>query len=80
MTPQQLANQITNHPDYNNGQTIDLLSCNVGNGNFPQELADILNANVRAADKYVYYDEDGHVWVAGELWDDYGKMITNKPE
>ncbi len=80
MTPQQLADLIQNHSDYTAGQDIDLLSCNVGNGTFAQELANILNANVRAANDYVYFDEDGHVWVAGESWDDYGSMITFKPE
>lgn len=53
-----MAKIIQLHPEYRAGMPVKLWVCNVANGDYPQELANILNAPVIAADAYTYYPFD----------------------
>ena len=57
--------------------TIYLLSCNVGNGDFAQELADALGegARVQAPDGYIWFDKDGKAYL-GDM-DENGNYKPN---
>ena len=56
----RLARMIQNDPRYHR-QPVQLDSCNVGNGHYPQELSNILGVEVRAPTRYAWYDATGNV-------------------
>ena len=64
MDPVTLANRIKEDPAYT-GQDVYLYSCNVGTGDYGQQLANELNGNVYAPNSYVWIDEDGGVYIGG---------------
>ena len=53
-----LANRIRNDPRFH-GQPVQLDACNVGNGSYPQELANLLGVEVRAPNRYACYISRG---------------------
>ena len=65
ITPKNLADRIRGHKNYRPGQTIVLLSCEVGgipidnNENFAKRLADELGANVLAPDNVIWFYQSG---------------------
>jgi RHS repeat-associated protein len=54
-TPEEYAKLIQNHPKYVKGITVEILHCNVANGNFPCEVANILKCEVIAYPHYVRF-------------------------
>jgi RHS repeat-associated protein len=56
-----LADIIRNTDKWKKGQvkTVRLISCNVGNGKYPQKLADELGVEVQAPNTYAWYSEGG---------------------
>jgi len=64
ITAQDLAIRIRKNPDYQPGEIVRLDSCNVGRGNFPQELANELGTPVQAPDNYVWIYPNGDVVAA----------------
>lgn len=64
ISAEDMADQIRQNPKYQPGETVRLDSCNVGRGDFAQELANELNAPVQAPDNYVWIYSNGDVVVA----------------
>ena len=76
MTASELAKSIRD-AGWNGTDTVYLLSCNVGNGDFPQELANALGEGVRvqAPDGYIWFDQDGKAYL-GDM-DENGNYKPN---
>ena len=76
LSPSDLAKSIRD-AGWNGKDTIYLLSCNVGNGEFPQQLADVLGegTRVQAPDGYIWFTKDGKVYL-GDM-DADGNYIPN---
>lgn len=76
MSASDLAKSIKD-AGWNGTDTIYLLSCNVGNGDFAQELADALGegARVQAPDGYIWFDKDGKAYL-GDM-DENGNYKPN---
>lgn len=74
---QQLAQQIRMLPRFqaNTNMPILLDSCNVGNGGYPQQLANLLGVNVYAPTQFAWYYPTGNVRYYGRLSD--GSPDTN---
>ncbi|HOI95809.1 MAG TPA: RHS repeat-associated core domain-containing protein, partial [Syntrophobacter fumaroxidans] len=70
LSPRQLANLIRNHPNYSQGMTVRLDSCNTGvnpgkgQPSPGQKLADELGTNVLAPDNFVWFGPSGKPVVA----------------
>ena len=76
ISAQDLARRILNAPGYH-GQPVQLDSCNVGRGQYPQELSDILGAEVRAPTQFAWYYPSGAVIYAGRTAT--GRIDNNAP-
>jgi hypothetical protein len=63
LTPQQLAQQIQG-AGWQQGQTVKLMSCNTGKGQYAQELANTLGTTVQAPNNFVWYWPNGNTAVA----------------
>jgi RHS repeat-associated protein len=75
-----LANMIKAHPKYAAGMTIELLSCNTGQGtnSYAKRLAKQLPGHeVKGADKYVWYHAAGNTEIAG--MDAAGNIDRSQP-
>ena len=78
-----LARKIRRNPRYRH-QPVQLDSCNVGNGQYPQQLANLLGVEVRAPTRFVWYSSTG-VEYFGETAteapnrDDPGELISFMP-
>ena len=59
-----LANMIRSDSGYH-GQPVQLDSCNVGNGQYPQQLSNLLGVEVRAPTQFAWYYPSGSVVYAG---------------
>ena len=64
---EKLAQYIKAHPRYKQGMGVDLLGCEIGvilhkeeqHKQYAQKLSNILNATVRAPNKFIWYHADG---------------------
>ncbi len=61
LTAQELANILRNE-GWQSGEPVTLVSCNTGDGSFPQQLADALGVPVTAPDGYVTARASGSFW------------------
>lgn|SRR5690606_20270259 len=59
LTPAELAARIKADPNYKPGTTVELYSCRTGQGDYAQQVANELGANVRAPDQYLFGWESG---------------------
>ena len=66
---------IQNNPNYKKGDSIRLLSCNVGgkvegSDNYAQQLADAMGCGekVYGPTEFCWYSSDGSIKIAGESW------------
>ncbi len=85
--PEQLANMIKKHPNYNNGEPVILWACNTGNETaservcYAQKLADALGpgAIVIAPNKYYFISENpkGMNYIGGQTKD--GQIDYDQP-
>jgi len=73
--PNTLADLIKNNPNYRKGDSIRLLSCNVGgkvegSDNYAQQLADAMGCGekVYGPTEFCWYSSDGSIKIAGESW------------
>ena len=64
ISAEELARRIRRSPGYH-GQPVQLDSCNVGNGQYLQQLSDLLGAEVRAPTQFAWYYPSGSVIYAG---------------
>jgi hypothetical protein len=70
LTPNELADLIKSQ-GWEEGTPVRLAACYTGRGNYPKELARILNADVYSADNYVhlnYFSKDHAVGYAPFAW------------
>jgi RHS repeat-associated protein len=80
----RLARMIRNDPRYRR-QPVQLDSCNVGNGQYPQDLSNLLGVEVRAPTRYAWYDQTGMVGYFGMTstrsmdFSDPGELRTFRP-
>lgn len=61
MTVKELADKLREE-GWKEGEPVTLVSCNTGDGDFPQQLADELGVPVTAPDGYVSAQYDGDFW------------------
>ena len=62
-----LANEIRGLPKYNTDTSVWLYSCNVGNGDFAQKLANELRVTVYAPSSYVWFSSTGYIGIFDRL-------------
>jgi hypothetical protein len=65
MPLQQVVVLIKEHPNYTPGKPVRLLACNVGKGEFPQQLANALGCKVSATKNLIWIYNDGKVLISG---------------
>ena len=77
-----MARIIQSHPEYSAGMSVVLWSCNVVNGSYPQELANILRVSVTAADACAYYPSNGDAPYPynNEIGGGAGNWVTFQPK
>jgi hypothetical protein len=65
-----LAELIRNDPTYDSGMAVKLWSCNTGSkgmDSIAQKLADVLQTNVIAPNKFVWYKDQTVPYVSGKM-------------